>query len=141
MYLWGELASRSPLLDQAGDDFITFGGMHLICTMFITTDHRGGAEGAFHRTLDPMGHGDLLCDVDRELAMPVGKTTLRRYIRSKRNMLATHGSLAFSSHAREARDVIASQRALDQFQDAMDGLTEAVRELDNRLAPIDEHHP
>lgn len=137
MYLWGELASRSPFLDEDGNDFISFAGMHLISTMFITTDHRGDPGGVFHRVLDSMGHASLLDAVDRALARPVGRTNLRQFIRSKRNKLATHGSLMFSSHAEEAREVVYSQQALDQFQDAIDELTLAVRELDRGLGDLE----
>lgn len=143
MYLWGESASRSPLLDEDASDFISFAGMHLICTMFITTDRRGEAGGVFHRVLDPLDQSDLLKDVDHALGLPIGRTTLRQYLRSKRNKLGTHGSLAFSSHSPAAQEVIMSDEALDQFQDAIDSLTAAVRVLNTRLRELEAQnvHP
>lgn len=139
MFEYGSQASRSPLLSQVGEDFISFAGMHLVCTMFLTSDRRdGGAPyGVFHRILDPEGRADLLRDVDRALTLPVGDTTLGEYIRHKRNKLAVHGTLAYSSQPQEVQDVVFDEDALGQFDDAMSELEDAVRQLDTELAALE----
>lgn len=136
MYEYGSSASRSPLLSEAAVDFISFAGIHLMCTMFITTDEHDGAPGVFHRTLDPLGHSGLLDEVDRVLELPIGATTLRQYLRSKRNKLATHGSLAYSTQPREVHEVVFDGAALEQFHDAVSELDAAVPELDKALAQL-----
>jgi hypothetical protein len=99
MYLYGSSGSPELLMNEVARDFFSFAMLHLICTMFITTDQRSDpAGGVFHRVLDPMGMSYLLTDIDRRLDSPIGNTTLRIFVRSKRNKLATHGRLAFSNH-------------------------------------------
>ena len=105
--------------------------------MFITTDPPDRRQGVFHRTLDPMGHSDLLNEIDDILGSPLGKTTLRQFIRSKRNKLATHGNVAFSSQPHEVRDVSFDQESLKQFQDAMTRLDHAVFRLEQKLSRLD----
>jgi len=125
--------------DIAGD-FYTFGLLHLTCTMFITTDtKKDPARGAFHRILDPLGHSELLADVDRILDQRVGKTSLRQYIRSKRNKLATHGSLAFMTQPETVQAVTFDDASLDQFRTAMDALDDAVAKLESHLASLEDH--
>jgi hypothetical protein len=137
MYLWGAEASGSPLLTEAGSDFITFAGMHLMSTMFIAADEPGGVPGVCHRILDPMGHGDLLARVDRILDSPVGVTTLREYLWSKRNCLALRGTLRWSSQPSEVQDVNGDEVALGQYSAAMGELEDAVADLDEELPQLD----
>jgi hypothetical protein len=141
MYEYGSMASRSPLLSEAADDFMSFAGMHLMCTMFITTDRGDGAQGVFHRTLDPLGYGSLLDEVDRVLDLPVGRTTFRQFLRSKRNKLAVHGTLAFSAQPKEVQDVTLDEAALEQVEDALAELDTAVRDLNRELAELEAAGP
>jgi len=129
------------MLPPAGVDFISFAGMHLICTMFITTDSPGGAAGVFHKVLDPSGHAALLEEVDRVLGQPVGDTTLRQYLRSKRNKLAVHGTLEYCSQPKDVQAVAFYDDALEQFDDAIEALDVAVDRLDRDLAKLESESP
>jgi hypothetical protein len=138
MYEYGAVVSGSAALGKAGSDFFLFAATHLIDTMFIAADEPGGAPGVFHRVLDPMGRGDLLDGVDEALDSPVGATTLREYLRSKRDSLALHGALSWASQPREVRDVNSDEIALQQSSEAMAELLDAVALLDKELARLDE---
>jgi len=138
MYRYGADASRSPFLSPTAESFISFAGLHLVNTMFITTDTHGGAGGAFHKVLDPLGYSGLLDEVDRVLSLPVGRTTLRQYVRSKRNRLAVHGTLEYESQPTDVRAVTSDEAALEQFGDAMAELDDAVEDLDRQLAALEK---
>ena len=114
-------------MNPIASDFFQFGLLHLTSTLFITEG------GMFHRILDPMGHSTLLRRVDAALDSKVGKTTLRQFVRSKRNKLATHGDLSFASQPREIQKVTYSRRALQQFEQAMTSLEAAVLALAHEL--------
>ncbi len=133
MYLYGSSGSLEFMTNKVAQDFYTFALLHLISTMFITTDPPDKRQGIFHRILDPMGQSDLLTEIDRILDSPLGDTTLRQFIRSKRNKLATHGNVAFSSQPDEVQNVTFDDQSLQQYQDAMTELDGAVFKLDERL--------
>lgn len=80
-----------------------------------------------------MGYGHLLKDVDSALNSKVGKTTLREFIRLKRNKLATHGDLSFYSQPKEIQNVTFSKRALREFERAMSALETAAYALSRKL--------
>lgn len=127
MFLYACGGSPECRVNAVADDLFQFALLHVTSTMFITE------EGVFHRILNPMRHQALLAGVDAALDSRVGKTTLRQFIRSKRNKLATHGDLSFSSQPREVRNVTFSPRALQQFEAAMYSLESAVRALSRGL--------
>jgi len=133
MYLYGARGSPEILVNEVASDFYTFALLHLTATMFITTDHKGGPEGVFHRLLDPAGLSAWVSPVDRILASPLGKTTLKQFIRSKRNKLATHGALAWRDQPAEVQSVTFDQSALEQFRELMEQLDEAVGKLLRKL--------
>lgn len=138
MYMYASKGSPEPMFNEIASDFFTFGLLHLISTMFITTDSRSDPEGGFfHRVLDPLGYGTLLETVDDILDSPVGMTKLRQYIRSKRNKLAVHGSLGFSSQPSEVQDVTFDDEALIQFTERMHDFDEAVAVLERKLEELD----
>ena len=112
MYLYGSGGSFELMGNEVARDFFSFAMLHLTCTMFITTDRGNPRQGIFHRTLDPIGQSHLLTEVDDILDSPLGKTTLRQFLRSKRNKLATHGTVTFSSQPREVQDVTFDDESL-----------------------------
>lgn len=113
MYMYASNGRPELMFNEIARDFFTFGLIHLISTMFITTDSQSDPEGGvFHRILDPLGYGTLLYSIDDILDSPIGKTSLRQYIRSKRNKLAVHGSLEFSSQPNKVQDVTFDEEAL-----------------------------
>ena len=65
-------------------------------------------------------------------------TTLRQYIRSKRNKLAVHGSLEFSAQPSEVQEVTFDEDALSQFTESMHDLDEAVLILEKKLKELDK---
>lgn len=139
MYLYGSAGSPELLVNDIARDFYSFALLHLTCTMFITTDtKKDPAGGAFHRILDPMGYSEFLTDIDRILDQPIGKTNLRHYIRSKRNKLATHGSLAFTTQPQAVQEVTFDDVSLTQFRTAMHELDDAVAKLEQQLALLEE---
>src|SRR3989304_7997778 len=82
--MFGYACGGSPelLVNEVANDFFQFGLLHLTSTAFILESGR-----LFHRILDPMGYGHLLKDIDSALNSKVGQTTLREFIRLKRNKL------------------------------------------------------
>ena len=138
MYLYGSAGSPELMVNDVAQDFFSFALLHLTCTMFITTDPPDPRQGIFHRILDPMGQSHLLAEVDNILDSAVGKTTLRQFLRSKRNKLATHGSVAFSSQPREVQDVTFDEESLQQHHDAMTQLDRAVFRLEQRLRRLEQ---
>lgn len=138
MYIYASDGSTELMFNEVARNFFNFGLLHLISTMFITKDSRSDPKGgAFHRILDPLGYGLLLDPIDNILDSPVGKTTLRQYIRSKRNKLCAHGSLKFSTQPHEVRDVILNGEALSQFEERMYSLDEAVTVLKGELEKLE----
>jgi hypothetical protein len=106
--------------------------------MFITRDEKMDRSGGlFHRLLDPMGMSILLEEVDRILETTVGETTLREFLRSKRNKLATHRTLAFSNQPSEVQAVTHDKEALRQYSDAMREMEQAVFRLEQALARME----
>jgi hypothetical protein len=85
-----------------------------------------------------MGRAHLLTTIDHLLDSPVGATTLRDYFRTKRNRLATHGTLAFSDQPEEVRAITHEDVSQKQFRDRMDEMRRAVSILDDELARIEE---
>lgn len=138
MYLYGSGGSPEFMVNEVARDFFSFAMLHLTCTMFITTDHGDPRQGIFRRILDPMGQSHLLTEVDSILDSSLGKTTLRQFLRSKRNKLATHGSVAFSSQPREVQDVTFNDESLQQHHDAMTKLDQAVFILEEELKHLDQ---
>ncbi len=131
MYLFG--AKGHPAIMLGGDDaqdFTQFALLHLISTMFITTDDKSETKGGvFHRILDPLGYSSLLTDIDATLQMPVGKITLKQFLRTKRNKLATHGTMGFDTQNVNAQEVIDNEQAIWQFNNAMEKLDQNVQAL------------
>jgi len=139
MYIYASGDSPEIILNEVAKDFFNFGFLHLISTMFITKDSRSETKGgAFHRILDPLGYGLLMDPIDNILDSPIGKTTLRQYIRSKRNKLCTHGSLKFFTQPHEVRNVTFNNKALNQFEERMYSLDEAVIILKNKLDKLEK---
>ena len=139
MFLYASAGSPDCLVNPVAENFFQFGLLHLTSTMFITTDKKTDpAAGVFHRILDPMGHGTLLAGVDAALATKVGQTTLRQFIRTKRNKLATHRDLSFLSQSKEARNVAYNKIALKQYEAAMHLLETAVLALSRELERMTE---
>lgn len=137
MFLYASNASPEFVMNPVAKEFLVFGLLHLTCTMFITTDAQTDPHGgAFHRVLDKMGHGHLLDDIDAALDVTVGRTTLKQYLRAKRNKLATHGELALASQPKEIQDVTFSKKSLRQFDSAMSKLESAVHILLRRLQQL-----
>ena len=137
MYLYASQGQPEQMFNPVAQDFFTFGFLHLISTMFITTDDRKEKHGGvFHRILDPMGYGHLLDEVDDILALPVGKTNLKQYIRTKRNKMATHGTLEFDAQDKEAQEVTDDHKAIDQYYQAMHELDAAVLNLQAELTKL-----
>ncbi len=86
MYIYASAGSPKLIVNETARDFFTFGMLHLVSTMFITTDSGKDPEGGvFHRLLDPMGLGSMIDAIDTILETLVGKTTLKQFIRPKRN--------------------------------------------------------
>jgi len=137
MYLYGSGGSFELMGNEVARDFFSFAMLHLTCTMFITTDRGNPRQGIFHRTLDPIGQSHLLTEVDDILDSPLGKTTLRQFLRSKRNKLATHGTVTFSSQPREVQDVTFDDESLQQHYDAMTRLDAAVFKLEEELRRLE----
>lgn len=136
MYLYGSGGSPELMTNEVAQDFFSFALLHLTCTMFITTDHGDPRQGIFHRTLDPIGQSHLLTEVDDILNSLLGKTTLRQFLRSKRNKLATHGTVTFSSQPRDVQDVTFDEESL-HHHDAMTRLESAVFRLERELAGLE----
>ena len=123
--------------NEIANDFIIFGLLHLFSTMFITTDSRNDSEGGvFHRILDPLGYGSLLEPIDNILNSPVGNTTLKQYIRSKRNKLAVHGSLKFSNQPDTVQKITFDENALKQFAENMEKFDREILILEKKLKDI-----
>lgn len=142
MYFYGSRGSPELMLNEVAQDFFSFALLHLTCTMFITTDHGDPCPGIFHRALDPLGLADLLTEIDQILDSRLGQTTLRQFLRSKRNKLATHGTGCFSSQPADVQAVTFDEDALQQYAAAMTQLDEAVFTLERKLArlqPQDEN--
>ncbi len=138
MYIYASGGSPEIGFNEVARNFFNFGLLHLISTMFITKDSRSEPKGGvFHRILDPLGYGLLLDPIDNILDSPLGKTTLRQYIRSKRNKLCVHGSLKFSTQPHEVRDVILNSEALSQFEERMHNLDVAVIVLKGELEKLE----
>lgn len=137
MYLYGSSASPELLMNEMARDFYSFGMLHLTCTMFITTETGDPRQGIFHRILDPRGLSYLLAEVDRTLDSPLGNTTLRQFVRSKRNKLATHGTLAFSSQPLDVQAVTHNELSVERFHEAMEGMLQAVLRLERELARVE----
>ena len=131
--MFGYACGGSPelLVNEVANDFFQFGLLHLTSTAFILE-----SGGLFHRILDPMGYGHLLKDIDSALNSKVGKTTLREFIRLKRNKLATHGDLSFYSQTKEIQNVTFGKRALREFESAMSALETATTALSLELRAI-----
>jgi len=138
MYLYGSGGSPELMVNEVAQDFFSFTMLHLTCTMFITTDHGDPRQGIFGRILDPMGQSHLLTEIDSILDSPLGKTTLRQFLRSKRNKVATHGSVAFSSQPREVQDITFDDESLQQHHDAMTKLDQAVFMLEEELKHLEQ---
>lgn len=133
MYLYGSKCSPEMLVNDIAQDFYNFSLLHLTCTMFITTDQKNSPQGIFHRILDPLHKRELLADIDIIFDSPIGNTTLRQFIRSKRNKLATHGLLDFSSQPKDVQNITFNKNSLQQYQDAMFKLDKAVSRLEQKL--------
>jgi hypothetical protein len=126
MFLYAYQGSPEIIINPVANDFWTFGLLHLICTMYITTDFADEKPGgAFHRLLDPMEQGHLLKGVDSALDLKVGESTLRKFLQTKRNKLATHRELDFLSLPKEVQDVSFDEKALKQYDSAMTMLKDA----------------
>ena len=136
MYLFGSKGSPEMLVNDTAQDFYSFSLLHLICTMFITTDYENSPQGIFHRILDPMHQYELLADIDKILDSPIGNTNLRQFFRSKRNKLATHGTLDFSSQPKDVQNITFNEKLLQQYQEAMFILDEAVSRLEKTLCRL-----
>ena len=133
MYLYGTSGSPEIRVNEVASDFFSFALLHLTATMFITTDHREGPEGVFHRLLDPAGLSNWVRPIDRVLASPLGRTNLKAFIRVKRNKMATHGALAWRDQPAEVQAVTFDERALNEYRELMEQLDEEVRVLHGKL--------
>ena len=138
MYLYGANGNPEPLHNEVARDFFTFAFLHLTSTMFITTDQKGQPGGLFHRLLNPMNLGTLLTPIDLILERPLGKTTLKQFIRTKRNKLATHGTLAFSTQPKEVQAVTFDDSTLQQYHDAMSDLATAILRVLTELEKLEK---
>jgi hypothetical protein len=108
--------------------------LHLTITMFITKDNRSHTQGGlFFRLLSPMHLEHLLNPVENALNRKIGKTTLREFLRQKRNKLVTHGYWDFESQLLELQKVTHSKRANRQFNQAFEELENAVQFLLRQL--------
>ena len=137
MFLFASHGSPVLHTSPVASQFVQFGLLHLTATMFIITDKKSDPKGGvFHRILDPMGYGALLGSVDSALDSRIGKTTLKQFVRSKRNRMATHGDLSFLSQPKEVQNVTFSKRALRQFEAAMESLESAVLALSRNLEAL-----
>jgi len=138
MYTFASNRIPKQRVNEIANDFIVFGLFHLISTMFITTDSRNDPEaGVFHRILDPLGHGSLLESIDSILNSPVGTTTLKQYLRSKRNKLAVHGSLKFSNQPDGVQEITFDENALEQFAENMERFDREILILEKKLKDIE----
>lgn len=139
MYLYGSNGSPEVIVNEVAQDFYIFALLHLISTMFITADNKNDENGGiFHRILDPLGKEILLIDIDKILSQPIGKTTLKQYIRTKRNKLATHGKLSFSSQPEQIKKLTFNEKNVNQFYEGMRRLDKAVYKLYNDLEKLEE---
>ncbi len=137
MYIYASGGSPEIIFNEVARNFFNFGLLHLISTMFITKDSRNEPKGGvFHRILYTLGYGLLLDPIDNILDSPLGETTLKQYIRSKRNKLCVHGSLKFSTQPHEVRNVTLNSEALSQFEGRMHNLDEAVIVLKGELEKL-----
>jgi hypothetical protein len=137
MYSYGSTGSPELAIKEIARDFYSFAMLHLTATMFITRDSKNDKyEGIFHRTLDPLGYQDLLEEIDYIFNTHIGETTLKEYIRIKRNKLATHGELLFESQPNDIVDVTNNHYYIDQFFEAMHQLDNAVNRLSFKLESI-----
>ena len=127
------------LMSDAANDFITFALLHLTCTMFITRDKQADSRGGFfYRVLNPMGYASLLEPIEKALSMKVGRTTLREYLRNKRNRLTVHGDLSFHSQDPDVKDVTYSEESITEFNEAYSILEAEVTVLYKALQRIAE---
>jgi len=139
MYLYASSGSPEIVVNEVAHDFFVFGLLHLTSTMFIVTDRDDrSTQGLFHKVLDPLKQSHLLADVDRILDRPIGGTSLRKYIQSKRNTLATHGTARFSSQPEEVQDVTCDADSLAEYEAAMTELDAAVLKLYQQLEALEQ---
>ena len=75
----------------------------------------------------------LLNPVETALSRKIGKTTLREFLRQKRNKLVTYGYLDFESQLFKLQKVTHSKRAIRQFNQAFEELESAVQSLLKQL--------
>ena len=130
MFLFGCRPGPGYQTNEVYADFMMFGLLHLAATMFITKDKRSDPRGGFfYRALSPAGLSGILDAVEEALEHPVGRTTLRQYVRHKRNKLATHGDLSFYSLPSEVQDITFDETSLAQHSEAWEALEFAVQEL------------
>jgi hypothetical protein len=137
MYCYGSNGSPELAINEVARNYFIFAMLHLTSTMFITKDSKNDKyEGIFHRTLDPLGYQDFLKEIDNIMNTQIGKTTLKEYVRIKRNKLATHGELLFESQPNDVVDVTNNQHYIDQYFKAMHQLDIAVMRLSFKLKSI-----
>ena len=138
MYTFASKGIPQQRINGIANDFFIFGLLHLISTMFITTDSPNDSKGGvFHRILDPLGYGSLLEPIDDLLNSAVGTTTSKQYIRSKRNKLTVHGSLKFSNQPGAVQEITFDENALDQFTENMEKFDREILILQKKLKDIE----
>ena len=108
--------------------------LHLTITMFITKDNKSRTQGGlFFKLLSPMHLEHLLNPVEIALNRKIGKTTLREFLRRKRNKFVTYGYLDFEAQLLELQKLTHSKRAIRQFNQAFEELESAVQFLSKQL--------
>ena len=138
MYIYASRTIPQLSFSDIAIDLYSFTILHLVCTMFITTDTKKDVTGGvFHRILDPMGNSHLLANIDHVLNRPIGNTNLRRYFRSKRNKLAAHGTLEFTTQPNSVQDVTFDEVSQNQFYSAMEEFDQAIIDLERDLATLE----
>lgn len=134
MFLYGCSDSPELLVNEIANSFFQFAMLHLTSTMFITKDKSSDTHGGFfYRALSPMGLEYLLAPIEKVLDSPIGNTTLREFIRSKRNKLCTHGDLSFRSQPLKIQTVAWDNNAIEQFNEAHENLNLQVQNLLKQL--------
>lgn len=130
MFLYGCSGSPEVKFNEVARDFYSFAIMHLICTMFITTDSNDDKNGGvFHRILDPLGKSILLRHVDKIISKKVGSITLKEYLKERRNRLATHRTLSLHELSAENQAIVNNPQAIRKYYTLMEDLEKAVYTL------------
>ena len=136
MFNFGSNPGPFAIGNEAAMNFIHFGLLHLICTMFITHDDKNDHGGLFYRILSKTGKSNLLDKIEEVLGSKIGNSTLREFIQNKRNKLAVHGDLSFNNQKEVVKEITFREDYVDQFYETMAKLEYEINMLYNSLLKL-----